>query len=264
LSVRSEKVQCRIYNGKIHHGKRVVTSITKFRLDRQLLKETVLTYNNKILYEYEYIYDVDGRLIKSVGTHDEFVYLPNREEYSYDSSGNLAATMGYDANGKLVNKNEYAYDEKNRRIRWTSASYHFEENSEPHQWTYKYDEFGRKTEELAFSDKGSGFAPTDSLGGPHKKIFFYNAQNKPEITLGFKVDGALAELESNRYDSRGNEMEDSKYDSSGQLKAKTKHTYRFDRFGNAIQENKYEWVSGNEKSSYQLTEIRYRIIRYYK
>ncbi len=256
-SVRSETIEYWLDQGRLRHGRRKLDSFQRFDPHGRLLEEKHFRDDGSILWQDNYVYDGSGRLVESSGTHSKFVYLPSRRAYRYDSRGNLIAENGFDSQGKLVNKNENTYDEKGRKIRWTSMSYHPEENSRPHQWTYDYYESGRVKEECAFSDEGGRFVPTDSLGGPHRKLFIYNLQDKPAYVLLFNANGAFAGLESTLYDRRGNELEEVQYDSGGSLKRKTKYSYRFDRFGNPIVQTTYEW-----DGSYHLKEVSYEIIRY--
>jgi hypothetical protein len=262
LSVRSDTVEYGRDQGKLRHGRRKPDSFERFDKDGRLLEEKHFKDDGSILWDNKYVYDARGRLIESSGTHSKFVYLPERRVYRYDSKANLIEESGFDSQGRLVNKNEYAYDEKGRKRRWTSMSYHPEENSRPHQWTYDYYENGLVKEERAFSDEGGGFLPTDSLGGPHRKLFMYNPQNKPAFALLFNANGAFAGLESTVYDRRGNELEEVQYDSGGSPKGKTKYSYRFDQFGNPTVQNTYEWNGESSRGSYYLKEVSYQIIRY--
>lgn len=262
FSVRSDTVEYWLDQGRLRHGRRKLDSFERFDKDGRLLEEKHFKDDGSILWEDKYVYDSRGRLVESAGTHSKFVYLPSRRVYRYDSNGNLIEENGFDGNGKLVNKNEYTYDGKGRKIRWTSMSYHAEENSKPHQWTYGYYGNGHLKEERAFSDEGGGFLPTDSLGGPHRKLFMYDSQNKPVLVLLFNANGAFAGVESTVYDRRGNELEEVQYDSDGSLKGKTKYSYRFDQFGNPTVQNTYEWNEESSRGSYYLKEVRYQIIRY--
>jgi len=92
---------------------------------------------------------------------------------------------------------------------------------------------------------GSGFLPTNSLGGPHRKLFLYNRQNKPAVVLLFKANGEFAGLKSTRYDRRGNELEEVPSGSDGTPQEKTKYVYRFDHFGNLIVQETYEWAESH-------------------
>jgi hypothetical protein len=260
VNVRTETVAYSIEGGKPRRGKRKLDSIEHFDAAGRLLQEQNFTDEGAILYQYKYLYDSRGRHIETSGTHSKFTYLSDRIAYVYDSVGNLVTENGFDSQGKLVNTNNYAYDEKQRKIRWTSMSYHPEEHSNPHQWTYDYYENGRVKEERAFADEGSGFRPTDSLGAPHRKFFIYNSQNKPALVLLYNVNGAFAGLESTVYDSRENELEEIQYDSTGALKEKTKYSYRFDKFGNSAVQNTYEWDA--KTGTYHLSEISYEFLEY--
>lgn len=263
-SVRTESIEFALEEGKLQRGKRKLTSIERFDRQGRLLEDIHLKDDGSILWSDKYIYDSQGRLIESLGKHSKFVYLPDRQTYKYDIQGNLIEVNGYNSSGELVNANEYVYDEKNRKIQWTSMSYHPEENSKPHRWTYAYDEQGRSKEVRAFSNEGGGFKPTDSLGTPHRKLYIYRENDKPEIILLFKVDGSFAGLESRKYDRRGNEVEEIEYNERGLIKKRTKYRYRFDRFGNWIQQNTYEWAEENGKAAYQLSEMSYQIVRYFR
>jgi len=262
VSVRTEIVEYWDDNGKLRHGKRNISTIERFDSNGRLREERHFADDGSVLWQDKYVYDRRGRLTEASGTHSKFVYLPNRRIYEYDANGNLVAENGFDSQGKLVNKSEYAYDEKGRKIRWTSMSYHTEEHSKPHQWTYDYYEDGRVREEHAFSDEGTGFQPTDSLGNPHRKMFLYNSQNKPAFVLLFTVNGVFAGLESTIYDRPGNELEEVQYKRDGSLKDKTKYTYRFDGHGNPVVQKTYEWDL--DAGAYHLTEISYQVIEYRK
>lgn len=262
--VRTESVEFSLKEGKVKRGGRKVDSIERFDKQGRLIERVALKDNGAILVSEKNFYDARGRLNETLLKHDRFVYLPDRVTYKYDGKGNSIEGNGYDTNGKLVNRNEYVYDEKGRVLQWTAISYHPAENSKPHRWTYTYDERGRKKEVLAFSDEGSGFTPTDSLGAPHRKLYVYGAGDKPEIVLSFKVDGSFAGLESTKYDRNWNEIEEVEYDATGSLKKRVRYTYKFDRFGNWIQQNTYKWVEENGQAAYQLSEISYQIIRFFR
>jgi hypothetical protein len=259
--VKTETVDYWFEGGKLRHGPRELDSIEIFDSAGRLIQEQSFTDDRAILYEYKYRYDSRGR-IEASGTHSKFTYLADRIVYIYDSMGNLVTENGFDSQGKLVNKNEYAYDERRRKIRWTSKSYHPEEHSRPHQWTYDYYDNGLVKQERAFVDEGGSFRPTDTLGTPQRKFFMYSGPDKPAIVLLYSASGAFAGLESTSYDSHGNELEEIRYDFTGALKDKTKYSYQFDKFGNYVTQKTYEWDA--EAAAYLLSEISYQTIEYRK
>jgi hypothetical protein len=261
-SARTETIGYSIDGGKPHPGERKLDSIEIFDRAGRLIEEKYFTDEGAILYQYKHRYDSGGRRVESSGTHSRFTYLSDRITYVYDSVGDLIAENGFDSAGKLVNKSEYAYDEKHRKTRWTSMSNYPPQNSKPHQWTYDYYDNNLVREERAFLDEGGGFRPTDSLGAPHRKFFMYNSQNKPAFCLLYNANGGFAGIESTTYDRRGNELEEVRYQPSGALKDKTKYSYTFDRFGNWVVQKTYEWDL--ETNKYQLSEISYQIIEYRK
>jgi hypothetical protein len=261
-SVRTETVNYSIDGGKRQPGKRRLDSIEIFDRAGRLIEEKYFTGEGTILWEYKHRYDSRGRRAESWGTHSRFTYLSDRITYSYDSAGNIIAENGFDSAGKLVNKSEYAYDEKHRKIRWTSLSDYPPQNAKPHQWTFDYYDNNLVMEERAFRDEGGGFRPTDSLGAPHRKFFMYNSQNKPAFVLLYNVNGGFSGLESTTYDRRGNELEEVRYQPNGAMKDKTKYSYLFDNFRNWVVQKTYEWDLAT--SRYRLSEISYQIIEYRK
>lgn len=261
-SVRTETLTYSIDGDKRRTGKRKLDSIEIFDRPGRLIEEKYFTDEGTILWQYKHRYDSRGRRVESSGTHSQYTYLSDRITYSYDAVGNLVAENGFNSAGKLVNKSEYAYDERNRKTRWTSLSDYPPQNSRPHQWTYDYYDNNLVREERAFADEGRGFLPTDSLGAPHRKFFMYNSQNKPAFVLLYNANGGFAGLESTNYDRRGNELEEIRYQTNGALRNKTKYSYSFDTFGNWVTQRTYEWDS--ETNRYQLSEISYQTIEYRK
>ncbi|HYX26991.1 MAG TPA: hypothetical protein VE863_00385, partial [Pyrinomonadaceae bacterium] len=120
--MRTETVSYSTEAGKRHRGKRKLDSFEIFDRAARLIEEKYFTDEGTILYQYKHRYDSQGRRIESSGTHSRFTYLSDRIAYVYDSAGDLIAENGFDPAGKLVNKSDYAYDEKHRKIRWTSFS----------------------------------------------------------------------------------------------------------------------------------------------
>lgn len=263
-SVRTERIEFSSENGKLKAGKRKVTSTEQFDKSSKILEEAHFSYyDGKLLWSEKYVY-LQGRLIETLVKHSPFTYLSDRRVYKYDDAGNLLEENGYNLDGKLVNQHIYVYDEQNRKIQWTSVSYHPQENSKPHRWTYSYDEQGRLKEEKAFSDEGNGFMSTDSLGSPHRKLFVYKNQNKPEATLFFKANEEFARMSLMSYDRRGNEIEDIRYDANGNVTEKTLYKYKFDKLGNWTEQKTYEWDTEGGKSFYRLDDIDYQIISFFR
>jgi hypothetical protein len=170
---------------------------------------------------------------------------------------------GYDLSGRLVSHDDSEFDDKHRKIRWTSRSYFEHEDHSPHRWTYSYDDQDCVKEEKAYIDAGSGFAATDRLGSPHRKLHMYHDPTRSGATVSFDSSGAFAGSELSTYDSKGNELEDIEFDANGVLKRKTKYEYVFDSFGNWTVQKTYEWNTEKGKSYYRLQEIEYQLITYF-
>jgi len=260
-TVRTEIVEYSFEDGKLKVGKRELDSVEKFDRFGNLLEE--INYSDgEILISKKNVFS-NGRLIETFLKHSPYLYLPDKRIYKYDDAGNLIEVNGYNLAGKLVNQSTYVYDEQNRKIQWTSMSYHPEERSEPHRYTYSYDEQGHLKEEKAFWDKGDGFTPTDSLGRPHKRVLVYRNSDKWETELYFNTSDTFVKITTISYDDRGNEIEDIEYDQNKNVKEKIRYQYKFDKFGNWVEEKTYRWITEDGKSFHQLEEIEYRTIKYF-
>lgn len=261
-TVRTEIVEYSFEGGKLKAGKRELDLIEKFDRFGNLLEE--INYSDgEILISEKNIF-LNGRLIETFLKHSPYLYLPDRRLYKYDDAGNLIEENGYNLADKLVNQSTYVYDEQNRKIQWTSMSYHPEERSEPHRYTYSYDEQGRLKEEKAFWDKGDGFKPTDSLGRAHKRVLVYRNSDKWETALYFNTSGLLIKMTTLSYDDRGNEIEDIEYDQNKNVKEKIRYEYKFDKTGNWVEQKTYRWNSESGESFYQLEDVEYRTLKYFR
>jgi hypothetical protein len=262
-TVRTEIVEYSLENGKLKADKRELDSIEKFDRLGNILEEINFGSDGELLWSEKNVFS-NGRLIETFLKHSPFAYLPDKRVYKYDDAGNLIEENGYNLSGKLVNQSIYVYDEQNRKIQWTSMSYHPEERSKPHRYTYAHDEQGRLKEEKTFCDDGNGFVPTDSLGRPHKRVLVYRNLKKWETESYFNTSGAFVKMTTVNYDSRGNEIEDIEYDQNENVKERIRYEYEFDKLGNWIVEKSYRWNTEDSKSSYQLEEINYRNIKYFR
>lgn len=261
-SVRTESVDFFLDKGRLRRGERKVDSTTRFDPRGRILETRSLKDDGSILWGEKHLYDSQGRLKETLLEHARFVYLPDRQTYKYDAKGNLIEELGYDAGGKLVNVSEYVYDEKNRRIQWTSMSHHAEENSKPHRWTYSYDEKGKGTEVRAFSDEGDGFKPTDTLGGPHRRLSVGKDGGEPLTILLFKADGTFAGMTMTLYDRKGEVVKEVEHDEDGSVKSRRRYAYRYDRYGNLTRQSIYRWIGDGKGGRFQISEVRYYIIKY--
>lgn len=261
-TVRTETLEFSFANDKQKAGKRELSSIEQFDRLGRLLEEVQFGSDGELLWSEKNVFS-NGRLVETSVKHSPDIFLPERRVYKYDDVGNLIEESGYNLSGKLVNQSTYIYDAKNLKVQWTSVSLHPEEHSKPHRWTYAYDEQLRLREEKAFSDEGNGFVPTDSLGGPHKKLLVYRKRDEWEGALFFDTTSAFVSMTLLTYDRRGNEIEDIEYDQNGHVKAKTRYEYKFDKLGNWIEQKTYKWNMDGGRGSYRLEEVNYRRISFY-
>lgn len=261
-TVRTETVEYSFEDGKLKADKRRLDSKEQFDKLGNLLEEVQFS-DGELLWSEKNVFS-SGQLTETFLKHSQFAYLPDKRVYKYDDAGNLIEENGYNLSGKLVNQSIYVYDEQNRKIQWTSMSYHPNERSKPHRYTYTYDKQGRLKEEKTFSDEGNGFMPTDSLGRPHKRILVYRDISKWETESYFNTSDAFVKMTTLSYDSKGNEIEDIEYDQNENVKEKIRYEYKFDKFGNWIEEKTYRWNTEDGKSFYQLEEIDYRTIKYFR
>lgn len=249
-------------NDKLKAGRRELDSFERFDETGNLLEE--ISYSDgKILISEKHNYS-GGKLIETFLTHSKYLNLPDKRIYRYDDAGNLIEENGYDADGKLVNQSIYVYDDRNRKIRRTSISYHPGEYSKPHTYTYGDDEKGRLIEEKAFFGKGDELSPTDSLGRAHKRILSYGDSAKWETALYFNTKNELVKKTKLKYDSKGNEIEDITFNPDEKIIEIIRYEYKFDKAGNWIEEKDFRCAVENGKEHCQLEEIHHRKIEYFK
>jgi hypothetical protein len=245
-------------------GKRRIDSLKRFDRRGCLKEDTVFADDGSIVWSDANSYDAQGRLTSTSIKHSPFTYLPDVRFYKYDWRGNLIEENGYNNKDELVNKSAYKYDDRNRRIEWMSFSFHREENSKPHKWTYSHHESGQVKDERFYSDEGAGFLPNDNIpGGAHRKMYFYDEHGKRISTLRFKSNGAFVGMDITRYDHRGNEIEDIEYDAEGNLKYKKAYKYKYDDVGNWLEQITYGLAPDSRESRLRIEEISYQIIKYY-
>jgi len=115
---------------------------------------TTYTYDDKgylIKYETtekglvspcEYLYDTDGNLLR-VTEPDGVV-----EQYSYDANGNRVAKIRYQVDKELY-REEYAYDEHNRRISQTTT-----DDSGTDEYRWEYDAAGNLIKSITWLSDG--------------------------------------------------------------------------------------------------------------
>ncbi|MEO8649620.1 MAG: hypothetical protein ABI539_10690 [Acidobacteriota bacterium] len=262
-AVRTEVVSYSYESRKVKIEKRRVDLVESFDRSGNLLSEMSYGDDGAVLWDEKNTYQ-NGRLVETSRKHSPFSYLPDRVVYKYDDSGNVIEENGYDLTGKLVSNSLYEYDGKNRKIQLTSRSYFEHEDHRPHRWTYSYDEQGRVKEEKVFRDEGTGFIPTDALGGPHRKLYLYRDLTRSGTMKAFNAAGGLVGSSLSVYDGMGNELEDIRFDEKGDLKEKTRYEYVFDRLGNWTIQKTFEWDGEGKNGTYRLSEVSYQILTFYR
>jgi len=261
--VRTEIVSYSYDDRKAKAEKRRLYEIETFDIAGNLLRDIDYSSDGSVLNDERNLCRT-GRVVETVRKHSPFTYLPDRVVYKHDATGNVIEENGYDLAGKLVSNHIYEYNDRGRKVRWTSKSFFQNEDKRTHRWTFTYDDRGRVREERAYLDAGKDFIPTDELGGPHRKLYMYSDLTRSNVTVKFDARGVFVGSSVSRYDSKGNELEDIVFDQKGELKEKTRYVYVFDSLGNWTVQKTYEWDIENGKGYYRLEEISYRTITFYR
>jgi antitoxin component YwqK of YwqJK toxin-antitoxin module len=260
-SVRTETVSYTFESGKAKAGKSRLESLETFDGPGNLLEcieyndDGVLNWHQKNIFE-------GGRAIGW-----EVITSPNDEWskflYEFDDPGNIIEQAIYDDDGELSIQWKYLYDQQNRKVQETSQTFYSDRPSDLRVTTYSYDEKGRLLEEKTFVNGENGLAPGE-LSGVHQRMLIYEGGKWWTSARSYSKDGQLVRFNQITRDDRGNEIEDIDYDGAGNIKHKIRYEYKFDRRGNWIVQKTSRWNTESGQGLYQLDEIEYRKIEYFK
>lgn len=106
-------------------------------------KETNFYYEKSSTSTYEYIYDSEGNLIKSVHSSGA------TKEYSYDSAGNMTKEVHYRSDGGMSYHREWEYDECGNQVK--DIKYDVHDGSITNLWEWEYDSEGYITKEVHYT-----------------------------------------------------------------------------------------------------------------
>lgn len=187
-------------------------------------------------------YDREGRLIESNWrAYDD----RGKNIYKYDDKGNR---IEKNSDGRTVKKWIYKYDEKGNTI---ENEYH-SNGSLVEKNIYKYDEEGNKIENNRY------YYVNGNLGD--KEIYKYDEKGKCIGNHSYGADGRISKS-TYKYDEQGNIIEISTYSMDDRLIGKSTHEYKYDHEGNWIRHITYEECNGKK---YLIQPAIERKIEYYE
>jgi hypothetical protein len=259
-SIRTETVSNTVRDGKSKAGQRRLESIETFDEPGNLLEcieynvEGVLNWHQKNIFE-------EGRVIGW-----QVITRPDEEWdkflYKFDEAGNIVEQNSYDDDGELSNHWTYLYDQQNRKVQSSMQMLSWDKNRALIT-IYSYDEKGRLVEEKTFMNEENAVLPAES-SGVHQRMLIYDGSKWWTSSREYSKGGQLVGISYLKRDDRGNEIEDISYDGAGSIEHKIRYEYKYDKRGNWIVQKTSRWNTADGQSRYQLDEIEYRKIEYFK
>jgi len=266
-SVREEEAEYEFNNnGRLAESKRELSSVEEYNPAGQLLYRGAYTSGEKkseILSQDTNRYDEGGRLVETTTIHSKYSNLPDKKIYIYDDHGNLKEKKGFDSNNNLLGSYSYLYDPEGNVVEERSSGTNKLYYS---NWVQKrrYDANGRMIEESSYEEQDGRLVPYDFRLGYYKRVNLYDSQGRVVGTNYIGLDEGLYRTESTKFDDRGNEIESTTFNADGTINSRESYSYEFDRYGNAIKDTTYEWLTEDGKSFFRPKDVTYRTITYFK
>lgn len=156
-------------------------------------------------YEFEYIYDTDGKLLKEMQYSDGVGRL--LAEYEYDAAGNLTKKITYDGAGNVYSVSEYEYDKNGNQIKISGDSYVYSE--------WEYDDDGNMLMYIEYV-----------IGRKHEYEYDENGHMTRETLYTMTQELPSWYRESTReYDEYGHLIREDEYTQSGRLLSSTEYKW---------------------------------------
>ena len=176
----------------------------------------------------EYRYDSQGNLVEKKDYTDG--RLDSRNEYRYDSQGNLVEKKGCDEYGEW--RFEYRYDSQGNLVEKKGCDEYGEWRGE-----YRYDSLGNLVEEKSYRDGSldSRYEYSyDSQGNlVEGKLYYGDGTLLVEKNKSYYEDGTLRS--ERRYGDQGNLVEEKEYYKDGTLESEKKYNDQ----GGLVEEKEY-------------------------
>jgi len=205
------------------------------------------------------VYDLKGRLMESLSSNASIeihsgtmVRLGGKSTYSYDATGNLLRENHFSPEGQPSSYETYAYDSQNRQIENITYSLN---GKEFERISYKYFSERLELEMTRKIDYGDG--------NKHSARYLIKLNEKAQGTRWAEYDlkGSLSpEYISFEYDDEGNVK---KEEHCCRYKYAHRFSYKFDRYGNWVEQQNTYLEPGNEEKTNPDWMYQYRIITYY-
>ena len=193
-------------------------------------------------------YDKKGRRNLDSNFNEGRIYS-GKSTYSFDKLGNKIEWVEYRNDDTVLLRHLFKYNSRNHLIK------HLIYNSDELSGTVEYilDTKGRVLNEIYTFADGNVWSQNSylyDLKGNAISKQYKNPDKKKEYFLKMK------------YDDFGNVVLEEEYDSNGVLKEKKIISYSYDKHNNWIDKS-ITRISNNDKSSFEMYEMEYRVITYY-
>ena len=191
----------------------------------QIVKEVGLNY---LQMEKNYIYDQDGRLLRSF---TDSLALKSSSEYFYDERGNEIESRSFDKNGNVTMRFVKIYDASDRPIEWQIIT--VRDGAElVEAYSYEYDANGNLSSHTKYRDdrasKSYETVPVTFVKERDAQGNVIEEYSKGPYDEAFSLDRAF------RYDEHRNVIEEKSYGFDGALSWHT--TYIYDEHSRLIEE----------------------------
>jgi hypothetical protein len=188
----------------------------------------------------------------------------------YDERGNLTKTEFYDYKGNLSSITVFGYLDGSRVSNSRSISHEYNPPpimiaEAPGEVTPKYDPRYSSKFEFKYDDQKRLVEKTyiNNAGKVSiRYVYKYSGRQREEWV--YSADGSLNQHYLSVLDEKGNRIEWTVFEvRDGAVKSKHSYVYEFDAKGNWIKRTSSKWVTKDERSYYDPTDVSYRTITYY-
>ena len=181
--------------------------------------------------EIHYTAGIQGNMVEGKTYNKLTGRLDSRNEYRYDSQGNLVEKKDY-TDGRLDSRNEYRYDSQGNLVEKKGCDEYGEWRGE-----YRYDSLGNLVEEKSYRDGSldSRYEYSyDSQGNlVEGKLYYGDGTLLVEKNKSYYEDGTLRS--ERRYGDQGNLVEEKEYYKDGTLESEKKYNDQ----GGLVEEKEY-------------------------
>lgn len=239
-------------NGSWEPGEQKPVSTDAYDKSGNSTEHVVYTSEGTVSGKIVFTYDPQGNETE-VNVYNANGAPESRSVSTYDAEGHKTATHSYAADGTLTRHTVFAYDTHGNE---TAARSSTPEDVPESRMLSTYDDRGNL--------EGTSWYYANGVQGG-QVVYKRDAKGTllSSIAFDYAPDGTLQSRTDATYDARGNPTEVVWYGDNSKFKKRETSTYRYDIFGNWIQQTTTKWVSKGSTSSFEPPVVTYRTITYY-